>query len=118
MADLFSKVSEILSNPESAQKIREIAASLSSSAESSEPDRFPEDSDSPALPAVESSDRSGDGLLALSGLGSGLSSGFGSHSRELALLNAVRPYLRASRAGKIDNAMKAIRVIDMLSGLR
>lgn len=112
MADLFSKISEILSNPESAQKIREIASSISAgdsgSAESS--------SDlSSAVPALAPSD--GDGFDVLGVLG-GLSSSGGTHSRDLALLNAMRPYLRASRAGKIDNVIKAIRMIDMLSALR
>ncbi len=113
MPDLLSKISEILSNPESAQKIREIAATLSTESPSSPPSQeedFPVSSvpDAPALPTVSPVD-------AVS-----LFSGFsgGAHSRDLALLNAVRPYLRSSRAGKIDNAIKAIRVIDLLSALR
>ncbi len=109
MPDLFSKVSELLSNPESAQKIRQIASSLASSEDSSEPsDAVPAE----GLPAVSSDNAD------LTGLFSGLSSSVGGHSREMALLNAVRPYLRSSRAGKIDRAIKAIRVIDMLSNLR
>lgn len=112
MPDLFSKISEILSNPESAQKIREIASTLSSPGNGDSPaEDFPESlpADAPALPASGSFD--------FADLFSGFS-GSGSHSRDLALLNAVRPYLRASRAGKIDNAIKAIRVIDLLSALR
>ncbi len=113
MADLFSKISEILSNPESAQKIREIAAGLSGngttasasdSVDSSDP-VFPE---TPALPTA--------GTVDPVSLFSGFSGG--AHSRDLTLLNAVRPYLRSSRAGKIDNAIKAIRIIDLLSALR
>lgn len=110
MPDLFSKISEILSNPESAQKIREIASSLSTGdAGSSEPVADIAAS-APPLP-------SGDDMSFLSAL-TGFTSSGGAHSRDLALLNAMRPYLRASRAGKIDNAIKAIRVIDMLSALR
>lgn len=112
MPDLFSKVSEILSNPESAQKIREIASTLSSSGNQVPPaEDFPEShsDDPPALPASGSFDS----MDLFSGF-----TGSGAHSRDLALLNAVRPYLRASRAGKIDNAIKAIRVIDLLSALR
>ncbi len=112
MPDLFSKISEILSNPEAAQKIREIASTLSSSESSPLPtEDFPESVsvDAPVLPAS--------GSLDSMDLFSGFS-GSGAHSRDLALLNAVRPYLRASRAGKIDNAIKAIRVIDLLSALR
>lgn len=114
MADLFSKISEILSNPESAQKIRELASGLSDSgsfsASAPEPTE-PSDAslqDVPALPTGGSVDPVS------------LFSGFsgGAHGRDLALLNAVRPYLRSSRAGKIDNAIKAIRIIDLLTALR
>lgn len=111
MPDLFSKISEILSNPESAQKIREIASTLSSSDSSQPVENFPE-SGSDNLPTLPASG-SLDSLNLLSGF-----SGSGAHSRDLALLHAVRPYLRSSRAGKIDNAIKAIRVIDLLSALR
>ncbi len=114
MPDLFSKISEILSNPESAQKIREIASSLSSPSAggngvSSEETPPSVSADAPALPSAPGFDS----LDLFSGFSAG-----GAHSRDLALLNAVRPYLRASRAGKIDNAIKAIRVIDFLSALR
>ncbi|MBO5248834.1 MAG: hypothetical protein J6B54_06085 [Clostridia bacterium] len=114
MPDLFSKISEILSNPESAQKIREIASTLSTSDLPSPAPSVPEESedgipDVPALPASA-------GLDTMNLLSS--FSGGGTHSRDLALLHAVRPYLRASRAGKIDNAIKAIRVIDLLTALR
>lgn len=111
MPDLFSKISEILSNPEAAQKIREIASTLSSSESAPPVEDFPESAsdDLPALPTSGSLDS----LNLLSGF-----SGSGAHSRDLALLHAVRPYLRASRAGKIDNAIKAIRVIDLLAALR
>lgn len=111
MPDLFSKVAEILSNPESAQKIKEIAAGLS---DSSVPDTSSEPIDD-SLPSEVPSAPAG-ALDSLNLLPGGISSG--GHFRELALLNAMRPYLRSSRAGKIDNAIKAIRVIDFLSALR
>ena len=115
MPDLFSKISEILSNPEAAQKIREIASTLSSDAPSGGGETGGESvpaslgTELPSLPASGGMDS----LNFLSGLSSG-----GAHSRDLTLLNAVRPYLRSSRAGKIDNAIKAIRIIDLLSALR
>ena len=105
MPDLFSKVSELLSDPEAARKIQSIASSLSSS-EGSSPAAA-----SPGLPTEEGN---GD----LSGMLSGLTEGISSHRRETDLLYAVRPYLRPSRAGKIDRALKAIRMIDLLSNLR
>lgn len=104
MPDLFSKISEIMSNPEAAQKIKEIASSLASESSSS------------SLPPSEEGESvaaSVDPSPALN-----LFSGISAHSREVALLNAVRPYLRSSRAERLNGAIKAIRVIDMLSGLR
>ena len=103
MPDLFSKISEIMSNPEAAQKIKEIASSLAS-----------ESSSAPLPPpAEESVAASSEPVSALN-----LFSGISAHSREVALLNAVRPYLRSSRAERLNGAIKAIRVIAMLSGLR
>ena len=106
LSDLFSKVSELLSDPDSAQKIKSIAASLSGGgSESSE-----EFSDSRALVSSDEGASGGD-LLPSFGFTS-------SHSREVNLLNALRPYLRSSRAEKVDRALKAIRVIDLLSRIR
>ena len=104
MPDLFSKISEIMSNPEAAQKIKEIASSLAS-----------ESSSAPLPPPAEE-----ESVAASSAPVSALNlfSGISAHSREVALLNAVRPYLRSSRAERLNGAIKAIRVIDMLSGLR
>lgn len=104
MADLFSKVSEILADPEASRRIREIASSLSSS----DPPPSEGVSDPVSSPDPPSDSASLQSLLL----------GAGSHGREVALLRAVRPYLRASRAGKIDGAIRAIRMIDMLSSLR
>ena len=111
MPDLFSKVAEILSNPESAQKIKEIAAGLSENSYSEPRDEPVEENLSAEASAVPA-----EALNSLNLLSGGVS--LGGHTRELALLNAMRPYLRSSRAGKIDNAIKAIRVIDFLSSLR
>ncbi|MBP3300584.1 MAG: hypothetical protein J6M34_03680 [Clostridia bacterium] len=106
MSDLFSKVSELLSDPESAQKIKSIAASLSG--EGSDPAE--DSSESLPLPLPDEGASGGD-LLPSFGVAS-------SHSREINLLNALRPYLRSSRAEKVDRALKAIRVIDLLSRIR
>ena len=101
-----SKVSDLLSDPEAAQKIQSIASSLSA------PEASP-DAEVPSEPAHVSDDGDVSGLLsAFSGGGASL------HRRETELLRAVQPYLRPSRAGKIDRALKAIRVIDLLSNLR
>ena len=105
MADLFSKVSELLSDPDSARKIREIASSLSG--------------DSPGeLPSEDASGAEEASVILPEGAGGLFPGGSPFHSREVALLSALRPYLRTSRAGKIDRAIRAIRMIDMLSSFR
>ena len=102
MSDLFSKVSELLSDPKAAGAIRQIAASVSSSEQG--------DAESePVLPQPAPEDTSPLGELPFS---------LPSHRREVDLLNAMRPYLRASRADKVDRALKAIRMIDLLSNFR
>ena len=111
MADLFSKVSELLSDPESAKKIRQIAASLSG-------DSPTEPGEDVSLPVEEAEASSVPDDGSLGNLFSGFASAGASHSREVALLSAMRPYLRSSRAGKIDRAIRAIRMIDMLSNFR
>ena len=159
--DMMDRVAQLLSNPESARMIRQIAASLGAPADASapasagfsgpendfgfsaaagagnlpdgysgtsvppfngqyvpfpgrkDPDPIPE----PAAEAVSAAAPSIPGTENLSRILSNLQSG-GSHSRDLTLLNAVRPFLRASRAGRLDSAVRAIRLIDMLSALR
>ncbi len=109
---MFSKISEILANPETAQKIREIASSLSDSSggnETAADISQPVDGGNEAPSAMAS----GNGILPLLGHGNE-----GGHSRDLALLQAIRPYMRQTRAGKIDTAIRAIRMIDMLKALR
>ena len=106
MADLFSKVSELLSDPEAARKIQSIASSLSS----------PQSADTPSEEGSAPAAEGGDFSEALASLSGGMTAS--SHRRETDLLYAVKPYLRPSRAGKIDRALKAIRMIDLLSNLR
>ena len=101
MSDLFSKVSELLSDPKAAGAIRQIAASVSS------PEGGESDTESALPPPAPESSPLGDLPFSL-----------GAHRREVDLLNAMRPYLRASRADKVDRALKAIRMIDLLSNFR
>jgi hypothetical protein len=102
VSDLFSKVSELLSDPKAAGAIRQIAASVSS------PEGGEADAE-PVLPELPSEGAPSVGDLPFS---------LSSHRREVDLLNAMRPYLRASRADKVDRALKAIRMIDLLSNFR
>ena len=105
MNDFLSKISEVMSDPEASRKIREIASSLSAGGSVPEGPAVSED----ASAELSVPDLSSDGWTMPSA---------SLHSRECALLSAVRPYLRSSRAEKIDSALRAIRIIDLLSTLR
>ena len=104
MNDFLSKISEVMSDPEASRKIREIASSLSAGGAATE---------EPALQEASSELSVSDAPL-----GGWTPPSVSLHRRECALLSAVRPYLRSSRAEKIDSALRAIRIIDLLSTLR
>ena len=111
MDDLFSRVSEVLSDPQAAEKIRQVAASLSQGKEL--PDLPVDAAESAAGEGASSSDVPG-------GIGKVLATlnGGGKHGKEIDLLRAVKPYLRDSRAERVDGVIRAIRMLDMLSGLQ
>lgn len=91
--DLFSKVSELLADPEMSSKIKEVASGLSDRQESA----------IPSDPEVDKLKKAFAGLTA--------------NNRETALLMAIKPYLRASRAAKIDSAIQAARIAGILKSL-
>ena len=99
---MMSKLSDILSDPDSAEKIKQVASSLFS-----------------GEPSGTSADSSAGGvgfdMAKLSQMISGVSA---QHSREVNLLRAIMPYMRKSRADKISSAIKAIQVISILSALK
>lgn len=109
MDDMLSKISELLSDPEQAEKIRRIADSLSGNGVDAS-EAFSEESTPVSAP-------SGEDNLFSSFLGNGNLSN-GRMSRNIALLQAITPYLRPSRASKISSAIKAIQIIDILSKAR
>ena len=99
---MMSKLSDILSDPDSAEKIKQVASSL-----------FPDQSgtSSSELPA----EGVGFDMAKISQAISGVSV---QNSREVNLLRAIMPYMRQSRADKISSAIKAIQVINILSALK
>jgi len=92
MDDMMSKISELLDDPSSAEKIKQIAQSFSG-----ETDTSPNNKQSPLAAISPSSDKM---------------------KRNIALLNAITPYMRPSRSEKIASAIKAIQIIDILSKAR
>lgn len=108
MDDMLSQISNILENPDALDKIKSIAAELGGGmsggggASSSEPS---EGGDSSAA------------FSEASGLLSGLNINFDG-SRAIALLEAMRPFMRESRVPKVNTAIKAVQMMGVLSKLK
>lgn len=114
MDDMLSRISDILNNPEAANKLKQIASSLV--------DPSSHEADSAAssdLSLPEKGENDSSSGLSLDKLASAFS-GFNSNSNDknVLLLNAIRPYMRESRAGKINTAIKAIQIINILSNFK
>lgn len=154
---MFSRISEILENPETASKIKEIAASMggangvsgsnsadnnmnsssssadfynSDSSPSSESDNNNFDSvmnnfesengaaQETAAPLAATAATDGGLGFDMSKLNSMVSGMNNTTNKHIVLLNAMRPYMRSSRADKITTAIKAIQIINVLGNLR
>jgi len=121
MDDMISRISELLSDPAQAEKIKQIAASLSDNGGSDDGSSVNAFSDTSADGKEFSDSRfsqpaSTDMLSSLFNSSNGFSGD--RMSRNITLLNAIAPYLRPSRASKISSAIKAIQIIDILSKAR
>ena len=96
--DIFSGISKLLEDPEASKKIRELAGGLGGGS------------------SEESAPTSGSGDSAqIARLLGGMKM---QNSREVVLLRAIAPYMRPSRAEKIQSAIKAIQVIGILNALQ
>lgn len=100
--DMLSKISGILENPDALEKIKSIAADLGGVGGG--------DASSPSSSATAAS-------TDLSGLLPGLNVNFDG-ARTLALLEAIRPFMRESRAAKVDTAIRAVRMMGVISKLK
>ncbi|MBE6954575.1 MAG: hypothetical protein E7449_01515 [Ruminococcaceae bacterium] len=100
MDDLESKINQVLSDPQSMQKIFSIAQSLGVSP--------PTDAPKEETPAVDSSLLPD--LSMLSTLGQLMQSQGASDSRHTELLNALRPFLRPERQQSLDRALRVAKL--------
>ncbi|MBO5300361.1 MAG: hypothetical protein J6B51_09865 [Clostridia bacterium] len=121
MDDMISRISELLSDPAQAEKIKQIAASLADSGGGDGGSSVNAFSDTSTAEKEFSDSRfsqsaSTDMLSSLFSSSDSFSSD--RMSRNITLLNAITPYLRPSRASKISSAIKAIQIIDILSKAR
>lgn len=114
MEELFSKMQELLSDPESMKQISELAQLLQQEA-----DDGPSPEPSPS-PEASSSDGGGglsfDPTLLLK-LGEIWSSAQ-SQDENTALLLALRPHLKAERRERVDRAVRLLRLMSVFGSLR
>ncbi|MDF2685258.1 MAG: hypothetical protein K0S55_439 [Clostridia bacterium] len=113
--DMLSRISEILNNPEAANKLKQIASSLNEPGNKEAEKPLSSDLALPEKAGNENT--SGFNLDNLASAFSGFNGG-NSSDKNVLLLNAIRPYMRESRASKINTAIKAIQVINLLQNFK
>ena len=101
MDELGAKLSEILSDPESMNRVREMAESILN--QKSEPE--PEKDDLSALTDIGE-------ISQIMGLVSRLQSQ--NNDPRAALLTALKPHLSETKREKVDTAIKILRLLDLL----
>lgn len=111
--DFMSTVTSLLSNPGALDAIKQIASSAGTTTPKPVAPPSPLFADLSEQPARNTSpDNSFNPVNAL------MPRGGGPQDKNVALLNALAPYMRVERAAKIESAIKAIRVIGMISSLK
>ena len=101
MDDLSAKLSEILSDPESMSRVREMAESILSE----KPQPEPQKPDFSALADIGE-------ISQIMGLVSKLQSS--NDDPRAALLSALKPHLSEAKREKVDTAIKILRLLDLL----
>ena len=103
MEDLNEKLSRLLSDPEGMAKIQAAMAALGGGGE-------------PPLPAPPPPSPSTNAVPDLAVLGKlmPLLSGLNGDSEDTRLLQALRPYLRGDRAGRLDDTMRLLKLAKLL----
>lgn len=100
MDDFESKLNQVLSDPESMQKIFSIAQSLGAGASNEQAKEEIPAVDTPLLPD----------LSMLSTLGKLMQSQGSADSRHAELFNALRPFLRPERQQSLDRALRMAKL--------
>ena len=101
MDDLSKKLSEILNDPESMNRVREMAESILSEKQEPEPPK----NDLSALADIGE-------ISQIMGLVSRLQSQ--NDDPRAALLSALKPHLSEAKREKVDTAIKILRLLDLL----
>lgn len=114
--DMFSKLSQLLENPQSADVIKQIASSFSAPSSSN--------SEAESVPAMgyshpsEEHHRSQQDMPLDFDRIRNVMSAVNHNDKNISLLHAIEPYLSQSRAGKVESAIRAIQIIRMISYLK
>lgn len=95
--DLMSMLSSVMSNPESAEKLKNIAGNFLQGDNTQNDEEF-------SVPT--SQDNS---MNFMSGM---------ANNKNINLLNAIAPYMSKNRAAKLGSAIKAIRMINVLNSMK
>ena len=111
MEDMFSKISSMLDDPETAGKLKDIAASVMGQ----ETGGALKEAETPELGEPQKNEE-------VSSAGSfdpsSILTGFVGDDRSVNLLRAIKPYMRQSRAGKIDSAIRIMQALRMISNFK
>ncbi len=103
--DFMSKIASILSDPQSADAIKHIAQSVGAADQHTQHDFDPPDFD-------------GSPESRLPDIPQAFFKPAAAQNKNVALLNAIAPYLRSERAAKMESAIKAIRVLGIISAIK
>lgn len=117
MDDMLSRISEILNNPEAAQKLKEIVSSMGENNSPKQEKQIPVDLPLPVPVREEIPNNSGFNMDKMSSVLAGLNGSSG-NNKNIVLLNAIKPFMRQTRADKISNAIRAIQVINIMSNFK
>ena len=109
MDDLFSKISDVLKNPEALEQIKNLASGFGVGGGNTD---FHNDDDAEPVSSM-----GGLGGFSMDSIQK-IMKGSHSQSKNIALLHAITPYMRKERATKIDSAIKAIQVLSILNTLK
>ena len=117
MAEFDEKLNSILGNQEAMARIMELARSLSGdgSPPQGQEEREPREEEEKSAPQPEGNDILGqlDPAMLQAGL-EVLRQVQGTEDRNTALLNALRPFLREERRGRLDRAIQIARMTKLI----
>ena len=101
--DMFSKLTQMLDNPQAADIIKQIASSFASSNTEEKEESVPVSATAGKRPDFDLDK---------------IKNVMNKSDKNVTLLRAITPYMSKTRAGKIESAVKALQIINMLSYLQ